>query len=151
MNAAEVFPPQPPKLTDAMLAQNDFAQKQMAAATNVPISSKGLLRARAIIKDFERIPTNDLNPRQKKQLTEAYSQAGEFGKAFTLSGDDVYLAIATATAQICDCKDFETTEIRNGRPEKVTHSKRFKLRNILKDGKTVGLMSCSGCGHLSIK
>lgn len=147
----EISPPNPPRLTVETLAQNDFAQKQLAAKANVPISAKTLLRANAVVRELSDIPVDDLSPKQKRQLIEAYSQSGRFQKAHELSGDDVYLAIDEATHKTCDCPDFETTELRNGRPVAVSYSRRFKLRNIIRGGKSVPLMRCGACGHLSIK
>jgi hypothetical protein len=150
--ANEVRPPQPPKLTPEVLAQNNFEQSQLAAQINVPVSAKGMLRARAVIGDFEAIPEKDLSPRQKSQLIEAYSQAGLFQRAYDLSKNEAYLAIANASEKVCDCKDFETTQLdEKRRPVKVTHSHTFKIKNIYKDGKVVGLMRCNRCAHLSIK
>lgn len=147
----EISPPNPPKLTAELLAQNDFAQGQLAAKTNVPVSAKNLLRANAVVRELSGIPIDDLSPKQKQRLVEAYSQSGRFFKAHELSGDEVYLAIAEAGPDTCDCPDFQTTELKNGRPVPVSHSRRFKLRNIIRGGKTVPLMRCGACGHLSTK
>lgn len=147
----EISPPNPPRLTPELLIQNDFEQKILAGKANVPISSRSLLRAKAQIRELEAIPADDLSPKQKEYLVNAYSQAGEFRKAHALSGDDVFLAIANATKKECDCPTVKTVVMIKNRPREVDHKRTVKLRNIIRDGKTIPLMRCDACGHLSTK
>lgn len=140
-------PPQPPILTPAQLAQNDFEQKKLADKISVAPSKLTLMRAKALIRDFEAIPFDDLSPRQKQQLEESYANAGRFADAFQVNGNPMYLKIANANNSECDCKDFVTAEIEHGRPKEVTYSRYFKKRNIFRNGVQVPLYQCNQCGH----
>lgn len=143
----DIAPPKPPALTDKQMDKNNEEQAILAKKFSAP-ASKTLLRAKAVINDFSGIPEQDLSLRQKSQLTDAYSQAGEFQRAYDLSGDDTFLAIINADDKECDCKDFTTHILENGQPKKVTYSRFFKRRDLVRDGKRLDLMVCNNCGHI---
>lgn len=127
------------------LEKNDKEQAELALKAR--LSDKSVLRAKAVIKDLEHIPHFDLSDKQKKQLTDAYARTGRYKDAYVLSGDEIYLAIDKADSTECDCKDFSTHILKDGRPHAVTYTRWFH-RNFYKGNDQV--LTCSECGHMKI-
>ena len=141
--------PTPPKFD---LAENDKVQAELALRHQPSRHSQMYGRPMSIIKELVTMPFDDLTPRQKGQLIDAYVEVGEFDKAYNLSGDEkhkqMWDAVTLGTTS-CGCNDFETVELVDGQVTTVSHSRLFVKREIynVKTGSTAKLMACNLCGN----
>lgn len=141
--------PQPPAFD---LAVNDAEQAKLAERHRPSRHSQKYGRSMGIVKELNEMPADDLGPRQRNQLIDAYVELGEFDKAYELSGDEKHKKMwdsIVSDPKPCDCRDFETVELRDGQPVTVTHSRLFVQREIynVKTGSTSKLMACNLCGN----
>jgi len=138
--------PTPPKYSEAdLLAQAEAAAKMRAFVER----SHKFDRPNAIIRELADLPQKDLTPRQKTQLAEAYAGVGRFNDAYKLSKDKQYKYIEdklNGKVTKCNCKDFETVELIDGKVTPIKHSRFFVKRTVFDGEKFVGLQTCNVCG-----
>lgn len=138
--------PIPPKYSEAdLLAQAETAAKMRSFIER----SHKFDRPNAIIRELSGIPKKDLSPRQKTQLAEAYAGVGQFDEAYKLSKDKQYKYIEEklkGKVLKCNCKDFETVELIDGKVTTIKHSRFFIKRTVFDGEKFVGLETCNVCG-----
>lgn len=144
--------PKPPTIAPEMQKTIDAEQKKMASRFDLSPGARQLARARAVIAESAPIPIDDLSPRQKEHYADALAVLGNFTLAAEISGNERYMEIAKAiTNTECDCKDFETTELKDDKPVAVKRSRLYKKQSIYVDGAWKALTACNICGNLTVK
>lgn len=105
-------------------------------------------RPNAIITEMESIPYKDLSDPQREMYVNALAEVGDFKKAYKLGkrADHKMILDALKThKKDCECKDWTSMEMVNGKPTEVSHSRFFTMRDIWADGpKKVRI--CNSCG-----
>ncbi len=148
MAEEEVAPPRPPKFD---LEKNDAEQKILASKFNLTTSSKGALRAIAIIRELVDIPKQDLSMKQKQHLWESYETVGRFQDAYELTGSEKHRILSEAKDEPCECPELVTHQLVNGQSVEVKYSNLFQRSRTFKDGKPAGVWVCNKCQHVFVK
>lgn len=147
--------PRVKKPTKAEQAVIDAEQAEMAVRFNA--SGRKFDRAYAIIKEMNEIPREDWGQRQFGYYVDALVELGEYDTAYELTKDKKYKKIWDAingkVLKECKCRDWESTEMVEGKPTLVKHTRFFVKQEIwnVKTGKTANLVACNVCGRAFVQ
>lgn len=133
----------------------DAAQAEMAVRFDA--SGRRFDRAYAILKELNAFPREDWSPRQFASYVDALIILGEYDTAYELTGDEKFKAIWDGinadNAEFCDCADYESVELVDGKKKSVKHSRLFVKQEIwnVKKGSTSNIMACNVCGRCIVQ
>jgi hypothetical protein len=138
------------KPTPKQQKEIDAVQAEMAQRFDA--SGRKFDRAYAILNELNAFPREDWSRRQYTQYVDALVELGEFETAYELTGDKEYKSIVDAINNpqpMCECRDYESVELVNGKKKTVKHSRLFVKRVVwnVKTGKDANVMTCNVCGR----
>jgi hypothetical protein len=143
------------KPTEAQQADIDAMQAEMGQRFDP--SGRRFDTANALLTELNAIPREDWSPRQFSNYVDALVMLGEFDVAYELTKDKKYKqiwdAIEGKTKKECKCRDWESTEMVDGKPAQVKHSRFFVKQEIwnVKTGSMSKIITCNVCGRSHIE
>ena len=139
----------------------DEQQAKMAAHHPINASNRDYDNAHALIVQLEQQPLKSLGRHLREQYAEALAITGQYDKAAKITKDDdkkreykaVWKAIWLDDDKDCKCIDTDTVDMIDGRPQKVTYSRKFQVNRIFshKHNNFVRLERCNRCGFNQTK
>ena len=134
--------------------QKEIDKMQAKMASRFDASGRKFDRAYAILNEMNAIPREDWSQRQFRYYVDALVMLGEFETANELTGEYQDILDALNDPQpMCDCRDYESVELVDGKKKQVKHSRLFVKRQIwnVHTGRDVNVMTCNVCGRSYIQ